>query len=81
MLLIFLSLLDVFNGLNLLIKNIQETTIRKLLGYRYVLLLLFMPFEILFSKYTFFPLRDWIYNPKSSKTKVSFRLFILVNPF
>jgi len=47
MLLIFLSLLDVFNGLNLLIKNIQETTIRKLLGYR-----------------------DWIYNPKSSKTKL-----------
>lgn len=71
MLLIILSLLDVIKGLNLLLKNTQEIVIRKLLTYRYVLLLLFMPFIIFLVYKLFFSLRDWIYNPKSSKTKVS----------
>ena len=71
MLLIILSLLDVIKGLNLLLKNTQEIVIRKLLTYRYVLLLLIMPFNIFLVYKLFFSLRDWIYNPKSSKTKVS----------
>ena len=71
MLLIILSLLDVIKGLSLLLKNTQEIVIRKLLTYRYVLLLLFMPFIIFLVYKLFFSLRDWIYNPKSSKTKVS----------
>ena len=72
MLLIILSLLDVIKGLSLLLKNIQEIVIRKLLTYRYVLLLLLiMPFNIFLVYKLFFSLRDWIYNPKSSKTKVS----------